>query len=264
MTARRKILLWAAGLLALAAAPAWAVSNGEGDLVLTFDGGIRPTTLPRHRPAPVQVWVSGSVRSTSGDPTRVPQVRRIEVAINRQGRLDDRGLPVCRPRQIRKAKEAKAKRACGAALVGRGRVAVQARLDNQAPSLVQARLLAFNGPSRNGRKLILAQAYSGKPPASFIFSFTVSRRRGTFGTVLSTTLAPTVRRWAYLTEFQMTLGRRYVYRGREHSFISAACNAPAGFDSPLYPFARATYALADGRSFEMSQANRCHVKSPVP
>ncbi len=264
MTVRARILLGAAALIALAAAPAWAVTNGEDDLRLSFDGGIRPSTLPRHRPAPVRVWVSGSVRSTSGDPAQIPQVRRIEVAINRQGRLDDRGLPVCRPRQIRKAKEAKAKRACGAALVGHGRVSVQARLDNQAPSLVRARVLAFNGPHRNGRKLILAQAYSRKPPASFIFSFTVSRRRGTFGTVLRTTLAPTVRKWAYLTDFQMTLGRQYAYRGRRHSFISAACNAPAGFDNPLYPFARATYVLDDGRSFEMSQANRCHVESAVP
>jgi len=259
MTVRTRILLRAAGLAALAAAPAWAVTNGEGDLRLSFDGGIRPSTLPRHRPAPVRVWVSGSVRSTTGDPARIPQIRRIEVAINRQGRLDDRGLPVCRPRQIRKAKEAKAKRACGAALVGRGRVAVQARLDSQAPSLVRARLLAFNGPSRDGRKLILAQAYSRKPPASFIFSFTVSHRPGTFGTVLSTMLAPGVRKWAYLTEFQMTLGRRYVYRGQKHSFISAACDAPAGFDHPIYPFAEATYDLADGRSFAMSQANRCRV-----
>ncbi len=264
MRALTRAFLWAAGIAALLAAPAWAVSNGEGDLVLTFEGGIRPTVLPRHRRAPVRVWVSGSVRTTSGDVERVPQVRRIEVAINRHGRLDDRGLPVCRPRQVRKAKEAKAKRACGAALVGRGRVAVQVRLDNQAPSLVRARLLAFNGPTRNGRKLILAQAYSRRPPASIIFTFTVERRHGTFGTVLSTTLAPAVREWAYLTSFQMTLGRRYVYRGQEHSFVSAACPAPAGFDSAPYPFAEASYRLADGRTFEMSQATRCRVAANVP
>ncbi len=259
MRARTRILLWAAGLVALAAAPAWAVTNGEGDLLLTFDGGIRPTTLPRSTPVPVNVWVSGSVRSASGDPDRVQQVKGIEVAINRQGRLDDRGLPVCRPRQIRKAREAKARRACGAALVGRGRVSVLVRLDNQPPSLVRARVLAFNGPSRGGRKLILAQAYSRKPPASFIFGFSVARLGGTFGTVLRTTLSPTVRRWAYLTRFQLTLGRRYIYRGRPHSFISAACAAPSGFDSALFPFARAAYTLSDGRSFEFDEAARCRV-----
>jgi hypothetical protein len=261
MTARAKILFLTLGLLGLTAGAAWAVSNGEGDLVLTFDGGIHPRSLPRRAPAPVAVSVAGSVRSTSGDPERVPQLQRIEVAINRQGRLDDRGLPVCRSRQIRKAKERKARRECGDALVGRGRVKVLVRLDNQPPTLVQARLLAFNGPRRGDRKLILAQAYSRKPPASFIFSFGVIRRRGTFGTVLSTTVPPTVREWAYLTEFEMTLGRRYLDHGRPRSFISASCAAPAGFESALFPFAVAEYTLTDGRRFELSQSGRCRVSS---
>jgi hypothetical protein len=258
MTVRVRILLGTAVLVALTAVPAWAVSNGEGDLVVTFEGGIRPATLPRHRPAPVHVWVSGSVGSVSGDTERVPQVRRIVVAINRQGRLDDRGLPVCRPRQIRKAKPAKAKRACGGALVGRGHVTVLVRLENQASSPVQAQLLAFNGPRRDGRKLILAQAYSRKPPASFIFSFGVTRRPGTFGTV-----PPAVSEWAYLTRFELTLGRRYEYRGRRRSFISAACAAPTGFDSAIFPFAAAEYTLSDGRSFELSQSDRCRVTRQV-
>jgi hypothetical protein len=261
MRTAAKILLWATGLLALGSGAAWAVSNGEGDLVLSFEGGIRPKALPRDSPAPVAVWVSGTVRSASGDLDRIPQVARIEVAINRQGRLDDRGLPVCRPRQIRKAREAKAKRACGEALVGRGRVTVLVKLENQPPALVQARLLAFNGPRRHGRKLILAQAYARKPPASFIFSFSVQRRPGIFGTVLSATVSPSVRAWAYLTRFQMTLGRRYVAAGRRHSFVSAACAAPGGFDTALFPFAEARYTLADGRRFEMSQSARCRVIS---
>ncbi len=259
MTARAKILLLTAAFVVLSAAAARAVSNGEGDLVLTFEGGIRPRALPRHAPAPVAVSVSGSIRSTTGDPYRVPQVKRIEVAINRQGRLDDRGLPVCRPGQIRKAREAKAKRVCGGALVGHGRVSVLVRFENQPPTFVQARLLAFNGPRRHGRKLIVAQAYSRKPPASFIFSFAVARRGGIFGTVLSTTVPRSVREWAYLTRFQLTLGRRYAYRGRQRSFVSAACSAPAGFDTALFPFAAAEYTLSDGRSFELEQSSRCRV-----
>jgi hypothetical protein len=261
MTKRARVVLWAGGLLLLAGAPAFAVSNGEGDLVLTFRGGIRPAALPRHDPAPVGVWVAGTVGSSSGELDSVPQVERIEVSINQQGRLEDRGLPTCRVRQIRKAREAKARRACGAALVGHGRVTVLARLDNQRSSLVEARLLVFNGPRRDGRKLVIAQAYSRKPPASFILPFTVAHRRGTFGTVMRTTLPPGVRKWAFLTRFQMTLKRTYAYRGRRRSFISAACAAPAGFDSALFPFALAKYTLADGRSFEMSQSGRCRVSS---
>jgi hypothetical protein len=260
MTARSKVLVCAAAILLFGGVPAGAVSNGEGDLVLTFEGGIKPSTLPRRSFAPVAVWVSGSVRSTSGQAERLPQMKRIEVAINRQGRLYDRGLPVCHARQIRKASEAEAKRACGGAIVGRGRVTVQARLANQRPFTVPAKLLAFNGPRRNGRKQILAEAFAKKPPGSFILSFSVSRRKGTFGTVLSMTVPAAARHWAYLTRFEMTLRRTYRYGGRRRSFITAACPAPRGFRSALFPFAKVSYGLSDGRIFEMSQSARCRVR----
>ncbi len=254
----RLLVLVAAALLA-AAAPVWAVSNGKGDLIVSFDGALSPTKLPRDAPAPVAVRVAGDVRSASGDIDALPQLRRIAVAINRQGQLFDRGLPVCRVREIQPVRQRTARRVCGDALVGKGSVAVRVRVPNQPPFAVKANLLAFNGPRRDGRRLILAQAYARKPPGSFILTFEVSHRAGTFGTVLSTTLPTSARRWAYLTHFDMTLDRTYTHRGQRRSYISAACAAPAGFSTALFPFARATYSFADGQQFTMSEAASCRV-----
>ncbi len=246
-------------LLLIAGAPAWAVQNQDGDLVATFDGGLRPTRLPRDALAPVAVRVAGNVRSASGETDRLPQLRRITVGINRGGRLFDRGLPVCRAESIAPASERDARRICRGAIVGSGHVTVQVRIPSQLPFPVRAKILAFNGPRAGGGKLILAQAYARQPPGAFILTFHVDRRRGTFGTVLATTLPPETREWAYITHFDMTLHRTYTYRGTRRSYVSAACEAPAGFDSALFPFARATYGFDNGQQLTMSQAATCRV-----
>jgi hypothetical protein len=258
--------LKAAGLLIAAIAallclgiPAQAERNGEGDLVVTFDSDLHPTELPRQTPSPVAVRVAGDVRLLTGSPDQLPQLRTITVAINRQGRLFDRGLPTCNVGRIQPATEEMARRICGGAIVGDGHVALQARIPTQPPFTVKARLLAFNGPRKDGQKLILAQAYGRTPPGAFVLTFRVHRRAGLFGTVMSTTLPPPTQGWAYLTHFDMTLHRIYRYGGQARSYVSAACTAPAGFDSALFPFARATYDFANGQSFTTSVARSCQV-----
>lgn len=258
---RRRAALALAALAALlgAAVPAWAATNGDGDLRASFRGGISPSKLPRQRAAPVAVRVAGDLSSASGESGRLPQLRQIRVAINRQGKLFDRGLPVCRARQIQPTRERNARRICGDAIVGGGSVVVEARLPDQAPFKVKAKLLAFNGPRQNGKKLILAQAYAENPPGAFVLTFRVERRKGTYGTVLTTTLPPETRQWAYLTHFDLKLHRTYRYKGKQRSYVSAACSAPSGFSSALFPFARATYSFANGQRLTVAQSDFCRV-----
>lgn len=260
MRATALIAALVAALLA-AAAPGWAVSDLDGDLLATFSGGISPAALPRDEPAPVTVRVAGNVRSVSGHADTLPQLRGIRVAINRRGQLFDRGLPVCRARQIQPATPRNARRACGDAIIGDGSVVVQVRIPGQEPFKVRAAVLVFNGPRSNGRKLILAQAYARNPPGSFVLTFRVSRKEGTYGTVLTTRLPTSTRRWAYLTHFDLRLRRVYTHRGERHSYASAACAAPDGFSVGVYPFARATYRFADGRRLTLSESGVCRVST---
>ena len=252
-------LLAAAALLALAAAPSLAAVDQEGDLLATFDADLSPNVLPRKTAAPIAVRVAGNVKSASGDATRIPQLRRIIVGINREGRLVDRGLRICHAREIQSGKEELAREVCGDAIVGDGHVTVQARIPGQLPFSVRARLLAFNGPRSGGRKTILAQAYAPDPPGSFIITFRVDRRPGTYGTVLSTTLPVGTREWAYITHFDMTLRRVYTANGQRRSYASAACPAPPGFKSALFPFARATYRFTEGQRLTLEETATCRV-----
>lgn len=247
----------------LAASLAAPLAEGElsqdGDLVVSFDSSLVPTRLPRDHPRPVAITVAGGIRTaTPGAP--LPQLRTISVAINRAGRLDDRGLPTCRVHEIQPATEAAARALCQSSIVGSGDVTVEVHLDNQVPFLVHGKLLAFNGPTVHGHKQILAQVYSKTPPGAFVLTFTLHRQRGMFGTVMSTSLPAKARAWAYLKDFRMKLGRRFHGGGRARSFVSAACSAPAGFPGAVFPFARATYGFADGRQLTTTTVRSCQVK----
>ena len=231
----------------------------EGNLIVSFDGGISPRTLPRVGTAPVAVSVETGIRSSDGtDPP--PQLRSISIGINRNGKLFDRGLPTCRVREIQPATIRAARRICGGAIVGSGHVQVRVHLTNQPPFTFTGPLLAFHAERAGGKRRILAQVYGIRPPSAFILSFKILKRKGTFGTLIRTTLPAPARKWAYVTGFDMRLKRIYTYNGRRHSFVSAGCAAPVGFPGAVFPFAKASFEFADGRRVTSTLIRDCKVR----
>jgi hypothetical protein len=231
----------------------------EGNLIVSFDGGISPRTLPRVGTAPVAVSVETGIKSSDGtDPP--PQLRSISIGINREGKIFDRGLPTCRVREIQPTTIRAARRICGGAIVGSGHVQVRVHLTNQPPFTFTGPLLAFHAERSGGKRRILAQVYGVRPPSAFILSFKILERKGTFGTLIRTALPAPARKWAYVTGFDMRLKRIYTYKGRRHSFVNAGCAAPAGFPGAVYPFAKASFEFADGRRMTSTLIRDCKVR----
>lgn len=251
----------AAALLLLGAAGGVARADRvkEGNVIADFDGGIAPKSLPRSGVAPVSVAIESSFAAADGsDPP--PQLRRISIGINRQGRLFSRGLPTCRVGRIQPSTIAAAKRICGGAIVGHGRVGVRVSLPNQRPFDFQGPLLAFNAKPHRGKRRILAQVYGLRPPSAFVLTFRIRRKGGTYGTVIETNLPKSARDWAYVTRFEMKLRRTYVWRGKRRSYLSAGCPAPAGFPGAIYPFARARFDFAEGQRVVSEETGNCRVR----
>jgi hypothetical protein len=257
----RARLLTAALLLALGFA---GIARGEvipepgGNLLVTFDGGIAPKTLPRKHLAPVTVSIDTTFKTDDGsDPP--PQLRTVSIGINRGGRIDDRGLPTCHVRKIQPATIAAARRICGGAIVGNGHVGVRVELPNQQPFNFSGPMLVFNAERSGGKRRILAQVYGSRPPSAFVLTFRILKRGGTFGNVIETTLPKQARKWAYVTHFDMRLRRVYTYHGQQHSYVSASCPAPPGFTAAIYPFAEPKFGFAGGRSVTATVSRTCHV-----
>jgi hypothetical protein len=256
---RRLALVTAlAALCFLLAAVAHAELVERGNLFVKFDGGIAPTALPRQAKAPISVRVEGTVRVLSGE--RPPALRQISIAINRGGTLDTRGLPTCRRAQIEPATSQQALEACRPALVGEGRYLGALALPEQNRFPLQGRILAFNAVV-DGQRAILAHVYGSDPvPNSRIIVFHIRKEHGTFGTVFSAALPARLNRSGYLKKISLNLRRTFSYRGREHSYLSAACAAPPGFNLASFPFSRVSMTFADGRKLASTLIRTCRVQ----
>lgn len=257
-------LVAAALLTALAVGGVARAEVGQqGDTVVSFNGGISPHALPRKGTAPVAISIDSDFKSAIGaDPP--PQLQRISIAINRGGKVFDRGLPTCGVNRIQPATFRAAHRLCGGAIIGNGHVQVRVFLTNQAPFTFKGPLLVFHAEPKGGHKRFIAQVYGVKPPSAFVLVFTMLKARGDFGTVIETTLPEAARKWAYVTHFDMTLRRTYTYRGRERSYVSAGCHAPDGFPGAIFTFAQAEFGFAGGETVTTTLNRDCVVSAGKP
>jgi hypothetical protein len=245
-------------LLALLAATATAAETVQQEGIrLSFQGRLQPRRLPRATPAPVRLSIRAGIAGAEGQP--LPQLRDLEIAINRVGRLDASGLPVCRLRQVQPATTAEALRSCRPALVGVGRFSASVQLAEQVPYPSRGRIDAFNGRFR-GRPAILLHIYGTEPvPTSYTLPLTITHASGTFGIVLRTSLKETTPSAGRVTGLSLHLGRTYTAAGRRHSYLSASCPAPRGFTVASLPFVRARLGFAD-RSLDVTVQRSCGVR----
>lgn len=255
---RLAVFAGAFAIVALGASLARAELIEHGDLFVKFQGGIAPNDLPRQARAPIAVSVGGTVKTLSGQ--RPPGLRRIVIAINKGGHLYTEGLPVCRRRWIDPSTTEQAFQRCRQALVGGGSYVGAVALPEQSAFPSRGRILAFNTVI-NGSHAILAHIYGADPiPNTRIIVFHIRKRAGTFGTVFTGLLPARLNRYGYVKRINLFLHRTFTYRGRPHSYLSAACAAPPGFPRANFPFARTSMTFADGRKLASTLTRSCRVR----
>jgi hypothetical protein len=249
----------AALALALTAGAGAEGVSQKGNLRVAVAGKLAPSALPRAGTAPVAVSVSGRISTTDG--TLPPQLKRLEIDINRQGRLDYAGLPTCSLHEIQPATSAKALAACRGALVGQGTFLADVVLGGQLPYPTQGRLLVFNG-TEGRHHVLLGHIYTPQPFAnSFVITFKVEPiPRGAYGTALLASLPQSLGSWGYVTGISMTLKRSFSAHGSRHSYISAGCPAPKGFSKAIFPLAKASFAFAGGTRLASTLEGSCRVR----
>lgn len=260
-SAKRALTLIAAtaALGALLAAQAPAEVARKGDLLVTFNGSISPRKLPRSTPAPVGVQMGGRINSSDRD--NPPILDRIELDINRNGILQNRGLARCALGKLKSISSAGAKRACRSALIGRGSVTSRVSLPDQGAFASRGTLLAFNGAYK-GRPAVFAQVASGAPlPLTYVIVFEVKKKKkGRFGTSLIGTLPPIASSYGHISAFNLSLRRNYRHKGKKMSYAAAACPAPKGFPGADFSLARASYVFKDGRKLSSVLVRQCKVR----
>ncbi len=93
-----------------------------------------------------------------------------------------------------------------------------------------------------------------------MIAFEVKKVGGTFATELTASLPPIASEYGYISAFSLALSRQYESHGKQMSFASASCPAPAGFPGASFPFIKASYEFADGRTLSAKLIRDCKVR----
>jgi hypothetical protein len=238
---KRRALATSLLILAVAAPIAHGEVTQGTNARVTFLGKLTPYALPRSGEAAVRVAVGAQIAAI--DPANPPQLRRIEIEINRHGHFNPDGLPICRYAQVQPATTADALAACRHSLVGKGSFSSSVVVSSEAPFPSRGELYAYNGTFK-GKPAILAHIYGTTPiPVSYTIPFTISKGKGAYGTVLSAKMPAFGSEWGYITGLSLNLGRNFTYQGERHSYLSAGCPAPKGFSKAVFSFARASFSF---------------------
>jgi hypothetical protein len=231
------------------------------NLRVSVEGKLSPKKLPREGDAPISVSVGWQIETTDGTPP--PRLKMLEIQINRHGRFSYAGLPTCPYAKIQPATTQRALQNCRSALVGRGSFSAEIALKGQEGEAYEAngKLLVFNGENE-GKPVLFGQIYSPRPFAtSFVITFAVKRqRKGTYGTSLAATLPKALRSWGNLTAIEMKLERRYGFKGKQRSYISAGCPAPKGFGLASFRLARTEFSFNGGKELSSTVVGDCRVR----
>jgi hypothetical protein len=256
---RRRVLISA--LIALLVIGWSATSRAEkairDGVVVTFNANFAPHELPRRQPAPVKVKIHGEVATTDG--SHPPPLRWLEVALNRNGRLYSKGLPVCSAPALQSTSTESALERCRPALVGRGAFRADAKLGKGVTA--SGEILAFNS-RKAGRPALLLHLFANVPVRfTLVVPLTIGHRReGEFGAVLRAHIPRIGGDLVSVSEIDLTIHRRYSYGGKRRSYVSAACSAPPGFQEVPFRFARASFRFEKHPEFRETLIRTCRVR----
>jgi hypothetical protein len=259
MPSRFLISALALAFLLLGAGLAQAELSQDGNVRISFSGGFSPRSLPRDRPAPVTVDIKGAIGTTDG--SHPPPLRRIEIALNRNGKLSTQGLPACSGPQLQSTSTETALERCGPSLVGTGHFGADVQLPTVTPLSARGRMLAFFGRN-HGKPALLLHLYGTTPVrVTFVLPLAITHRaKGLFGTVLAAKIPTLAGGLGSVTEIDLRIGRNYTYRGQPRSFISASCAAPEGFPGAVFSLAHGSFYFADGKKIDTTLARNCRVR----
>jgi hypothetical protein len=229
-TQRSRTVIVALAVLAVlggASAGTILAAGGEatlraGNLVVHAKVAFSPKALPKNEMAPVTLHARGSVETADG--SHVPAVQSVHMQTDQNLRIDTSGLPSCTVGKLEAALPAEAMRACGAALIGKGIASAEVEFPESAPFSAKGPLLGFNGPKVGGDMVLLFYVHVAVPaPTVLVDVVTVAKGSGKYGYTITQEIPKLAGGSGSLTGFEVSIGRRWTFKRRQHSFLSAEC-----------------------------------------
>lgn len=219
----RRALLAAGALVALLSPVAGAEPAlvQVGSLVVKADGRFEPNILPKRRYVPIAFHGRVDISDVRGE--RPTPLQRVIIDFDRDGRLTPGGLPECPAERLLAASVEQARRLCGAALVGTGRLKALVQVGPVAVPTGSA-LSLFNGPRLGGEPTVTVHAQTAVPtPETYAFAVPIKRRGGAYRYRAVVDLPPLAGGLGSVAHIDLRVERRFYADGLRRSYTAARC-----------------------------------------
>jgi len=223
----QKTLLRAFGgsiaLLLIFAATAGALRIEFGNIIVVTDGGFSPTTLPKHKFAPIKLHGYGKISTADGQPAS--PLEQIVLWFDKHGAVVTKGLPVCKASKLQATTTAQARKNCPNSIVGEGFGKAIVYFPEQAPIPASSPITIFNGPPKHGNPTVLAHAYLSVPaPTTYIVPIEIQKvHDGRYGFKTVAEIPKIAGGAGVPTYGRLTIGREWNYKGKRLSYANASC-----------------------------------------
>jgi len=249
----------------IGAVVAAVAAAGSATAVLTAPDGntqelgvaIKPTKLGKKTPTPITLDVTTKTGSTS-DPNGKPvPVTEAVLDFAKGTAIESTGYPTCNLASIEGATAEVANETCKKAKIGSGHATV---LLPGSKGVVAETLEvnAFNGKSQGKNPVVLLHTYGQSPvqvTQLLVGTVTKYNKEG-FGPRLTVPVPPIAGGTGALTEFEAKIFKKYSYKGKQRSYVTATC--------PQKKLkARGKFVFKDGQSLTPEVRGKCTQK-PEP
>ncbi len=194
-----------------------------GNLFLRDNGGISPSRLPKHSQAPIAAHIDAKIGTTDG--SHPPAVKNLNIDFDKSIQVNAKGLPVCKRGRLEALPTVAAKQACPDAIVGTGEGEVEVAFPEQEPFAAKGPIVLFNGGVHNGTTLLFVHTYVSVPvPTAVVATVKISRiHRGHYGLHTVSQIPAIAGGAGSVTDFKLTIDRKFAYRGKRESYLTASC-----------------------------------------
>jgi hypothetical protein len=252
----------AAVAVAIAATAAIAGSTGAG--VTTPDGNtqavgvlITPKKLGKktYTAASLEATTKLTTSAASGVPS--PTVRVI-LDFDKNAKIFTKGIPTCDPAKLQNTSTVVAEQQCKPAKIGSGTAVALLPVGATIYTVNQV-VTAFNGIPQGGKPVIILHTYGTTPIQTtlvLVGAVTNYNKEG-YGPRLDLEVPKIAGGTGALTDFNVKINKKYKYKGKPASFISAKCPNSKKLK------ARAQFIFLDGESSTPTSTQSCTQK-PEP
>lgn len=213
----RKRFIAVTAVAAMLATVGIAGSAGAQDVILgpatatevnqTVTMQIGPNRLPKNRWTPGTMRVRTKANFPAHEP-RAPRTDRVHVWLDRNIRINTRGLPTCRPARLQNTDAPAARRACPPAIIGKGNANAWVAMPDSLKIPAPAPVTIFNGTPQRRKPVYLIHAYTTVPvPTTFVVPGVYERSRGAWGYELDFKVPLIAGGYGSLDFFDATTGR---------------------------------------------------------